>query len=774
MAALDFSVVVAAIASCAYAAATASGLPVLRHDWGADPFHGGWREIISAGFSGWDPSGIGRAWVYPDAFLISVPVAVITAFGGNRAALFLFLLATGALAAFGGRAAAKDVGGGRAAASAAALFCVFNPWTYTELVAGHVMMLLAYAASLWFFREMLRPAPRPSVLIATSLLTLQQPQFLAVCTLVLLIYGMRRRVWLPFAISAVAWLPIAIGVLSDPEALNAIPFVKAWERNQSIAPSDALQINGYFAHYAASVASVFAIPVLCTAALAAAALFFAGRRRLLLAGGTFVALVMAMGLRGPFAVPFDWLIDHARFVAFFRELFDLLAYVAVGYVLLAIDICARWRSLAWAWFAILLLLPIAWLKAPPAQWWITAEQLPTIVIPTVVNSRFALLPAFQPMSYGDIGSGRDPDLRAFAGNATPLNEAFATYPASAALGAFELRRDARRLQALSVASIVERPWLRTQSDSLRQQWALPFRGFRHIEVARTISLRPAPELALIPMPEVGVLDARVGDGNIFFADAADVHGRLVPGSWRGLGTVARVTAPNEETHADRAWVDARLAFAQRPELAQSLGGALTTDPHAVLPVLGGLSALVFVEGALRSADGLMLAGSTHGYRWISVPQRVRGVACAGLCVVAAQGNPPPAPLEPPPRPARGVPFEAITPWLVVAQLPAGESGALRYNTAYDAHWAAYLAGTSLTHLRLDGSINGWLVPPRTGVRPLVLIELTAASELLAELVVLCVLVSLAALALNDLQAVRRRLSLGPWGHRGGAPERTPP
>ena len=715
---------------------------MLRHDWGAGPFHSSWSTILSDAFSGWNVAGIGSPSLYPDAYIISLPIALLTAVGGNHVALVVTLLAIGALAAFGGRALAKDAGGGTAVCCAASILCVFNPWTYTELVAGHVFMLLAYAASIWLFRELLRPAPRSAVVILAAILTLQQLQFFVVTTVALIVFGAVRRNWVPLGIISLMWMPIAIAVISDIRpALDAVPLVVSWERQQSVAPLDAVGVTGYFAGYARGFALLGAIPMVYTFVLFVVAFIVLMNRRVLVVGvGTMIALVIAMGLRGPLLPQMEWLSLHFRGAVLYRELFDILAYVVIGYCALAVWLCSRYRVLSWSWLAALLVLPIPWITSPPSHYWLTANALPQISLKDApAHTRFALVPAFQPMSFEGKGSGRDPNLQAFGDDVTPVNDAFATYPADAALGAYALRGDASMLAALSVSEIVERPWLKTQTEALAQQWALPLRPFRDAPRARNVMLEAAPELSLLPVPVVGTLDARLGSGNIFFGDAFGVSGTLVPAQWARLRGVTRITTPNRQTHAALGWVNARFAFAQRPELAQSLGGALTTNATAVLHLQSGRAALVYVEGSLRSTDGRTVSGSTKGYRWVTVPGGVRGVICSGLCLVAAQGDPPNAPLEPPKQQAKALSFRFVTPWLVLADAPAGAPGAVRYNTAYADGWSAYLDGSRLTHLRLDGTVNGWLIPSRGDGARLVLVEEASAAQVFCELVVICVL-----------------------------------
>lgn len=715
--------------------------------------------MIGAGLSGWQPYGIGSPSAYPSGFLLLFPLTFAVAVLGHHGAAMLFLAAVGLIAAFGARAWALDCGCDEFAASAAAIFAVLNPWAYTKLVAGHEYMLLAYAASLWLFRELLRSAPRAVVVTAAALLTAQQLQFFFVSTLALAVHAATRRAWKPLALVLVVWLPTVAGVAMNGRSLAAIPLLVSWEKNQSIRFTDALQLNGYFAHYADAFRGFFACATIDVFALAvvAAVLPPYSRKRTGIALATLAALLVATGTRGPLGASFAWLVEHVHAVGLFRELYDVLAFAAIGMIALAASLSARLRPAGWFWLLAALLLPVAWLRSPPARFWMWDWQIPPIAMPTTAaNERFALVPAFQPMSLRGRGSGADPDAVTRLKNLTLVNEYVLSYPASAALGAFAATGDVQPLEALSVGVVVARPWLETDDTALVQQWALPFHGFPQRPMPLVRRLHPLPELSLLPVTTVGTLDANLGAGNIFFGDAARVRGALAPASWGRLRPIVPVHAPSAQTHAASGWVHAELAFAQRPELAQGLGGALTTDRAARLAVRGGLDALVDVEGVLRGDDGRIVARPTRGYRWVPIPDGVHAITCDGLCVVAAQGDPPSAPLDPPPHAARAVAFRLTFPWLVSASLPPGPAGTLRYNVAYGSGWTACLRGRPLTHLRLDVSVNGWLVPRRTHSEPLVLVEVPAAVQLGLECVAILAVAAWAAwLLFNRLRAYRR-------------------
>jgi hypothetical protein len=721
----------AAAASTALAIAVRTQNPVLRQDWAPTGFGWAWA------FEGWWRSGIGGARAYPDGYLLTLPAALGTALFGTSVVALLIVLAIGVLCAFGARAVVLDLGAGEVCASASALFAVLNPWVYTELVAGHTPMLLAYGATIWFVREILRAEPRPAMLVASALLTLQQLQFFVVCVLLLAILSVARRRWRELAIVAVASLPIAIGIAGDRGSLGSIPFVLGWERNQSVAPIEAVQLNGYFERYADGFHGFFGIAAWSTFALALAAIVARPSWKILaVAAATAAALLFAMGELGPLRPLFTWAVEHVRALGLFRELYDVLGFAAIGYVVLVAATCARWRAAAWAWLAVVLLFPVVWIAAPPSHFWVASSALPKIRVDGEKNARFALVPAFQPISFDGRGSGSDPDAYDRANDVTPLNGYFAPYPIDAALSGFLLHGETRPLEALSVATVIERPWLQSDIAALEQQWALPFAGFPSARRARVLHLRAFPELALLPLPEAQT------------ASAADI---------------GAVTAPNVHVHADRGWVDARLAFAERPDIAQPFGGALTTDARATLRVRSGVAALVFVRGTLRSSDGRAIATTTRGYRWVSIPSTVSAVRCVGLCVVAAQGEPQPIPSFASAPRGRSVDFDQVLPWLAVATVAPGSPAMLRYNVAYDRHWAAYLGGVRLTHARLEGIVNGWMLPARTSPQQLVVVHLVSAAQFLAEILAIA-LIAIAAIVcfvrwMGAMTTARRRRTI---------------
>jgi hypothetical protein len=388
------------------------------------------------------------------------------------------------------------------------------------------------------------------------------------------------------------------------------------------------------------------------------------------------------------------------------------------------------------WLIASLTLIGAWVVQPPWLYWVPEQFVPQSAIPTTIaNTRFAAIPAFQPLSFENRGSGIDPDLSPRPNNVTALNEFLPLYPVSTALARYLQDGSLRDMSALSVSYVVNRPWLHPDTRSLRGQLALTSAGLPD-EARRAppfVERIPnLPELTLSPLPRVGTLDTNIGAGNVFFGDARIARGPGVPADWANYSPVVPIVAPSRFADARQGWVDARLGFLSAPQLGQPFGGAMTLDSDALLAVHPDLDALVYVRGTLYSADGRKLTGST-GYRWIAIPTGVNAVRCSGLCVVALQGMPPQLPSNPAGGPVTAVPFRQLTTWLASATIPPGPARLLRYNVAYEDLWIARSDGVELAHVRVDGIVNGWILPALDHRQNVVIIEIGALATACAEL-----------------------------------------
>lgn len=727
-------------AACLYAILVAGhGVPVLRHDWMWPSDRSAVYDLITRSTSGWDPGGIGAPNLYINDYLIALPIAFLLGVLGSHAALFAFVLGIGAVCAFGAAALARGFGADQLGQGAAATIALFNPWMYAETVAGHTYMVLAFGASMALLAEYRRDRTRPLVAALLVVLALQQLQYFGVVLVFVLAMALFRRIYKPLITALIVALPVAIAVAFDFPAYRAVPYTLAWESSQSVAPAKAVLLSGYFAGYTQYVDSIAKWAMLGVLALALYG-FFARRRDaavLCIAAASALLVLLAAGLKGPLAGFERLAVTSFPPSAAFRELYDLLGFAAVGYVA-GVGIATagnRYVSLAAAICGFALVA--SWIAWSPWQWWVAQADVPTIQRDAPPNSRYALTPAFQPLQLvlSQRGSGLDPDSRVLPGGVDPINGANPSYPVDAALARFEKFGDAAPLAALSVSEIVARPWLASDAATLAKQRALPVAGTGERELARMERLSWLPEVTLAPVPRTCSVCTRLGAGAVFFGDVAGMRGPDLPASWASYSPIVGVRPPNVAVHAEEGWVDARLAFAVDPNLAQGAGGAMTVNDRAVLPVQGGLQTLVFVRGELRSSDGDIIAHGTGDYRWVTVPVQVHGLRCAGLCVVAAQAIVPNGiPLEQARAASIAASWTRWQPWLISTSVPSGPAQLLRFNAAFDPRWSAFLDRSELPHFRVDETVNGWMLPSRSAPVTVTVVETSAALEAIAEVI----------------------------------------
>jgi len=725
----------------------AGGVPALRHDWvwvTTNAFaSNAWSSL-----GGWTAIGIGSPRPYPSDYLLAIANVALVAIFGTYAAFLANVFCIGAVCALGAVALTRRFTDARAAWIAAAAFATFNPWVYNKVVAGHIDMVLAYGATMLFLAEISKQRPSPFRVGAFALLTMQQLQFFLPVLAVLAVWTLVRRAGLvPLGVTLLASTPIWIGVLFDRSYLLSIPYTQSWQADASLDPVRALELSGYFVKYADALPPFAGGAAWAVAGLALLGAIFECIRRPLRAPW-LVALVLAVwffvsGTKGAFGAAYLWIVAHVPESGLYRELYDLVAVLAIAYVVASAAAVRRVPLLAWLWLPCGLALALAWSFAPPARYWVAARDLPAVQVDAPANTRYALMPPMQPLSFEGRGDGLDPDAAVLPQNVVALNTPQFSFPETPALAQYAFTGDARWLRALGVARIVERPAFSTDLDSLHMQFAVRPKAFRRGGASRALDGAPALELA--PVPGLSALPPPPWEDAVFFGDAAGVEGPGVPLDWEHAPAVRTVAPSSGRVFASEGWVDVRTAFAVLPQLAQGLGGAITTDPSASLPVDPALATLAYVDGRLHDAAGRTLAGATHGYRWLP-PLRTAAVWCEGLCVIAAQSQGAPVATSAVAQHCSGVPAGLSVPaaWLAFADLPPSGDCLLRYNVRFDAHWTAFAASTRLAHVAVDSIVNGWVVPAHAAPQRVVIVEAVAALQFSFMVVAVAVIAGCAA------------------------------
>jgi hypothetical protein len=713
------------------------GFPAIRHDWSWPYTRSAALAYLVNATSGWVPDGFGHPQPNLDQYLLAIPLMGLSLAIGPKPTLVLFMLAIAFIAAWSASNLFPYRQPSPWTTAFAVALSVFNPWTYTELVSGHIQMLFAYALTLGIIAALSRRHVRAPLVAVLLVGTLCQLQFFLIdfCAVVILAYG-RRELRSALLAPVVAVIPVALGIALNRETLLGIPYKLAWEQQQSVNPSKVLLLMGYFTHYASSAAAVWFDAALAASLLViVASMLFAQPAARRLIGIVAVALIgvpalIVTGTKGPIGALSAYAVVHLPVSGIFRELYDLVGYVAIGYICIAMAAATRSRIIALASIAAAVLLVVPWFAHGPAAYWVPVGQIRDAAIPPGENVRFALMPPLQPVTFNGQGSGEDPNVYARPGNRTPLNDYAGEYPAGAALMQYATSGDTRSLAGLSVASVTSQPGLKSNLATLKEQWAQSIGPARAPHASRagggTFRIADAlPELSIVSAPRVTGFISRMGEGNLFFADIADGYSISVP---RGSNA-----ALNTKTQ----WVDATLSFNAEPEIAQPFGGVVTTG-SAPLRIPPDKAILALVAGSLLGSDGSIYHGK-RAYRWITNLRGSSSVRCRGFCVIAAFADVPAAvPFDAPARPYKAQSFSAPLPWFVYATVsPRTEGDVLRYNALFSRYWLAYLSGRLLTHIRIDHIVNGWRLPEGHKTERLLLIEWVAAVQSLAEII--CIL-----------------------------------
>jgi hypothetical protein len=719
----------------------AKGIPTLRHDWSWPIDRAAVPFFVSAAFNGWLSTGFGVANAHPTTYLLALPIGLVMWLFGPLTALALLAFAIGALCMRAVAAMAEQWRCPPAAAIGLGFFALFNPWVYNQVVAGHLVMILAYAAFIGLLAEMLRGTGASWVRLALWLAVIAaQLQFFILAMLALAVFASATKKWQPLVAGSLIALPSIIGVVAERAALVGIPYTVTWQANQSIDPLALLSLGGYFAGYSDRLGLTAQIAVWITFAIALAGLILAARRSRAVIWAALAAAalyVAVLGLRGPAAVPYEWLVRDVPETGVFRELYDLAGILAGLLVLLACAAAGAWKPSGYAVLAAGAALIVTWAIAPPSDFWIAAHTYPHPDVRAGAFTRVAFLPAFQPVGLrAGGGAGADPDVYEYPGNISVLNEYFPTYPVDMALAQYEQGRDVAALRALGVGAIIARPWLISRSNGrigLAAPSLAPSQSVPSPDPPVAYLNDATPLISNCEAPRVILLPGQLGACNIFFGDAMQ-HGQVRP-----LETLNDSLDPRTD------WIDARLAFGEVPSVAQGMGGTLTQS-HLPYPIDPGARVLVYVHGILTDSTGRILTVRRGGFHWLTMPFDAKAVQCVGLCVLVAQTRVlPDLPARAGPTLSWACDFRKLAPWLYVVRSGARPARLLRFNERYDSGWIAIDAWHVLPHLRVDMAANGWLYADQSS-RTIVLLQATSLLQLIGEIVgILCVVWLLKAL-----------------------------
>jgi hypothetical protein len=704
-------------------------------------------SFIGETIGGWIDTGFGALAAHPTTYLLAIPLSVAFFLFGPFIALMLFAGVTGYACMRAAEELSQRFRCAPPAGFAIGVFALFNPWVYNEVVAGHLVMVLAYAGLFGLIAEMLRGSDASPVRLALWLALIElQLQLFIVAMLAAVLFAARTKKWLAILAGIVVALPSIVGLFAESGTIVKTPYILEWQANQSVLPSALSALNGYFAGYSDRLGPAAAIAVWIMLAIAAAGALAGRHSRAILSIAVAAAVLFAIvtGVHGPLGAGYQWVVRSVPQSGVFRELYDLAGIFAALVGVLACAAIAAFPGLRYVVLASGIALIATWIAAPPSRFWVGAHTYPHPSINAPEFTRVALLPAFQPLTLrSGKGDGADPDAHGYRGNVVPLNEYLPSYPVDMALARYEREGDAAALQALGVSELVARPWLASLShgtvglaaESLAGVPTYPQRVPAHV----TFEAMP---LISQCAPHVVALGSRLSGCDTFFGDAA------------GYPKVRPIRSARDSLDARTDWIDARLAFATVPALAQGIGGVVTQSrvPFSIEP--GAL--LAYLRGDLLNQRGAIVASIPRGaFRWIPIPPAVTSLRCEGLCELVAQTpNVPRMKLEGDASPAEPLSFRKAAPWLYVIGDAIRPPALLRFNQRFDPGWIAIDRGGVLSHVRLDMAVNGWLFHDAAG--PIVLVQVTSFLQLIAEVCgIFCVLWLLKALLREPTKRARR-------------------
>ena len=334
------------------------GIVGLIHDWSVPPSAAQNAALASQIFNGWFTWGLGMPVVFPTEYPLKFALGLAGAAGASGDILSKIIVA--GLPALAFLSAVFLFGRLRIAPWAswiAAAFYALNPVMLNKLVSGQSTYLLGYAAIPVVLASVLEARSRrhwvwvgiqtggllalAAVQIQLGIVAYAIVVVAALCATDVAVLRRLAIVAVTTACFLVTELPTVIGATSGISSFDTLQIFRpnqAWVVANSIRPLDAVLLSGYLTHYDASTVRGF-LPLWSAAgfivAIAAVYGYFFTSWRL----RTF-ALVCALGafcfvtgIYGPIGPLISWLFANVRPMEVFRELYHLMAALALVYAI---------------------------------------------------------------------------------------------------------------------------------------------------------------------------------------------------------------------------------------------------------------------------------------------------------------------------------------------------------------------------------------------------------------------------------------------------------
>lgn len=693
-----------------------NGVPSVKHDWQWPASRAAAAFQIVDAYSGWDSSGFGAPQPRMTNFIVKGLVAAVTALTSPAIGFFIFCAIVLGTVSSGAYSLARSLGAGTLLARALSIVAICNAWVYTEIVAGHMFMVLSYGATfhLVALAKQSHSLTAPQITRRCALLMvliMTQLQYIPLALAIIAVIGVRKRRALQICgTSVLVLIPLIIGVIAERGSIKQTPLTLSWEDRQSVGVVIGAALRGYFAHYDVDAGGTLASMSWILAVTVAAYALVAVRSN---AGRSFVALALASllaasGTNGPIAPLARFLFTNVPEAGVFRELYDLIGYVALAYCGI-LSIASRQSPVrAKIVVAVSLGLACSWLVTPPCRQWVDQVKvlfLAPLSAETTVppNSRIAFFPPFQPFSFFGEGSGLDPLRVAGGDGVAPLDDYIGSYPGNAALAKYGIQGSEEDLRALSVSMIVRRPGFQEVTGD--HIIAMPARSRIAVEPVRRIANYSA-ELDRCRDIAAAVI-ARPRDRCSTGFDSQD-DARIAESMRRANWIVAQRDALEDDP--GRGWVDARLLFRFVPEAAQSIGG-VGTRGSKLLSLRSGRTILLWTSASTVTLNGRSVHVVSNRYQWLPLTSADTALGCRNWCIVAGSvSTPPQLPIELP-RPARIARGDAALkmwlPFIGTYRLVSAQQAYLRYNARFDPGWYIIENGVIVRSSRVSGVANAF-------------------------------------------------------------------